>query len=304
MVQYMVPEVKMNKHIRTYKDYLENRKVFSNNTSSAYIRDLNSFNEYIAESYKRDLVEVTKTMILTYVLEMQKQSKNASTVSRSLSSIKSFYKYLERERIIEKNPSLGIRAPRIEKKMPSFLTVEEIEKLLDEPNINTIKGCRDKAMLELLYSTGIKVSELLNLTVSSYSKHSDSLRIKKSKNSRYVPVGETAKKHLDLYLINYRKSFNPNIGDDTLFLNIKGTSMSRQGFWKIIKSYAKSVDIKKDITPQIIRNSFVVHLLQNGADIGTLNSLFGQNNISMIQSYLKNKQNKTFEVYKKTHPRF
>jgi integrase/recombinase XerD len=299
----MVPEVKMNEHIRKYAEYLENRGSFSKNTSSAYIRDLTTFNTYIEESYKRELTEVTKTMILTYVLDMQKKSKNASTVSRSLSSIKSFYKYLEKERKINKNPSNGIQAPRIEKKMPQFLTVEEIEKLLNEPNIDTVKGCRDKAMLELLYSTGIKVSELLSLKISSYSRYSDSLRIVNKKNSRHVPVGETAKTHLEKYINQYRQSLNPEEGEDTLFLNVNGKTMSRQGFWKLIKSYAKSVNIEKDITPQIIRNSFVVHLLQNGADIGTLNSLFGQNNISMIQSYLKSRQNKTFEIYKRTHPR-
>ncbi len=293
----------MNEHIRKYAEYLENRGSFSKNTSSAYIRDLTSFNTYIEESYKRELTEVTKTMILTYVLDMQKKSKNASTVSRSLSSIKSFYKYLEKERKINKNPSNGIQAPRIEKKMPQFLTVEEIEKLLNEPNIDTVKGCRDKAMLELLYSTGIKVSELLSLKISSYSRYSDSLRIVNKKNSRHVPVGETAKTHLEKYINQYRQSLNPEEGEDTLFLNVNGKTMSRQGFWKLIKSYAKSVNIEKDITPQIIRNSFVVHLLQNGADIGTLNSLFGQNNISMIQSYLKSRQNKTFEIYKRTHPR-
>jgi integrase/recombinase XerD len=299
----MVPEVKMNEHIKKYAEYLEKRKTLSKNTSSAYIRDLTSFNTYIEQSYDRDLTDVTKTMILTYVLDMQKKSKNASTVSRGLSSIKSFYKYLENGRIIEKNPSNGIQAPRIEKKMPRFLTVEEIEKLLEVPDVDTVKGCRDKAMLELLYSTGIKVSELLDLKISSYSKYSDSLRIVKSKNSRHVPVGETAKKHLEMYMDEYRQSLNPEEGEDTLFLNVKGKSMSRQGFWKIIKSYAKSVNIQKDITPQIIRNSFVVHLLQNGADVGTLNSLFGQNSISMIQSYLKSRQNKTFEIYKRTHPR-
>jgi len=293
----------MNEHIRKYAEYLENRGSFSKNTSSAYIRDLTTFNTYIEESYKRELTEVTKTMILTYVLDMQKKSKNASTVSRSLSSIKSFYKYLEKERKINKNPSNGIQAPRIEKKMPQFLTVEEIEKLLNEPNIDTVKGCRDKAMLELLYSTGIKVSELLSLKISSYSRYSDSLRIVNKKNSRHVPVGETAKTHLEKYINQYRQSLNPEEGEDTLFLNVNGKTMSRQGFWKLIKSYAKSVNIEKDITPQIIRNSFVVHLLQNGADIGTLNSLFGQNNISMIQSYLKSRQNKTFEIYKRTHPR-
>lgn len=293
----------MNEHIMKYAEYLEKRKNFSKNTSSAYIRDLTSFNTYIEKSYDRDLIDVTKTMILTYVLDMQKKSKNASTVSRSLSSIKSFYKYLVNERIVEKNPSNGIQAPRIEKKMPQFLTVEEIEKLLEMPNADTVKGCRDKAMLELLYSTGIKVSELLDLKMNSYSSYSDSLRIVKSKNSRHVPVGETAKKYLEMYMKEHRKSLNPEEGEDTLFLNVNGKSMSRQGFWKLIKSYAKSASIEKDITPQIIRNSFVVHLLQNGADIGTLNSLFGQNNISMIQSYLKSTQNRTFEIYKRTHPR-
>lgn len=293
----------MNEYIRKYSDYLDKRKNFSKNTSSAYIRDLTSFNTYIEESYEKELTEVTKTMILTYILDMQKKSKNASTVSRSLSSIKSFYKYLEGDRLIEKNPSTGIQAPRIEKKMPQFLTIEEIEKLLDMPDTDTVKGCRDKAMLELLYSTGIKVSELLDLKISSYSRFTDSLRIVKTRNSRHVPVGETAKKYLDSYLEGHRQSLNPEENEDTLFLNVNGKSMSRQGFWKIIKSYAKSANIEKDITPQIIRNSFVVHLLQNGADIGTLNSLFGQNNISMIQSYLKSKQNKTFEIYKRTHPR-
>jgi integrase/recombinase XerD len=293
----------MSEHINEFSHFLRNRRNISKNTSSAYISDIIAFYKYIQETYKKDILSVTKTMILTYMLDMQKKSKNAATVSRSLSSIKSFYNFLEDRGDIVKNPSNTIHAPKIDRKLPEYLTSVEIDKLLDLPDINTAKGYRDKTMLELMYSTGIKVSELLDLKIGDYNPSSESLSISKKNNTRRVPVGSQAKLYLETYLSEKRKDLVNAETDDTMFVNLSGTHMSRQGFWKLLKQYAKGAGIKRRITPQIIRNSFVVHLLQNGADINTLQILFGQNSISAIQMYLKTQEKRTFEIYRKSHPR-
>jgi integrase/recombinase XerD len=293
----------MNEYIAKFNNYLSNKKKLSNNTASAYISDLESFEAYVLDSYKKDMLNVTKTMILTYMLNMQKKSKNASTVSRNLSSIKSFYRFLDEEGIISKNPSINIHAPKIEKKLPSFLDISEIEKFLNAPDTSTRKGARDKAMLELMYSSGIKVTELLILELDDYNKNTDSIALRSSNNTRHVPVGSHAKKYLTIYLEEHRQFMLENSSEKLIFVNINGTGMSRQGFWKIVNYYTKKAGINKKITPQIIRNSFIIHLLQNGADINTLQSLFDQNSISAVQMYLKSQEKRTFDSYKKFHPR-
>ncbi|HAE41787.1 MAG TPA: site-specific tyrosine recombinase XerD [Clostridiales bacterium] len=293
----------MSEHINDFSHFLRNKRNISENTSSAYIGDIIAFYKYIKETYRKDILSVTKSMILTYMLDMQKKSKNAATVSRSLSSIKSFYNFLEDRGDIVKNPSNNIHAPRIDRKLPEYLSSEEIDKLLSLPDIASTKGYRDKTMLELMYSTGIKVSELLDLRTGDYNSSSESLSINKKNNTRRVPVGSQAKYYLETYLSERRKELIVDPADDSMFLNLSGAHMSRQGFWKIIRQYARGAGIKKRITPQIIRNSFVIHLLQNGADINTLQVLFGQNSISAIQMYLKTQEKRTFEIYRKSHPR-
>ncbi len=294
----------MNPFLSEFKNYLANKKKIADNTVSAYLNDLMHFEAYLETTYGKNLMGATKSMILTYMLDMQKQSKNAATVSRNLSSIKSFYHFHVDKGSLVKNPAVSIQGPKVEKKVPVFLSVEEVEKLLNLPDLETVKGIRDKAMLELMYATGIKVSELLNLKVEDYHKTMETILVQKIGNERMIPLGKWSKRYLDDYLEMGRPKIRKDQDNESfMFLNLSGKQMSRQGFWKLMRHYAQSGGIKKKLTPQIIRNSFVIHLMQNGADMATLQSLFGQSNITAMHMYLKTLENRTFEIYRKSHPR-
>jgi integrase/recombinase XerD len=292
----------MNDHMNIFHDYLISTKKLSANTCAAYITDVSTFEAYLSETYQKDLLSATKTMILTYILNLQKNEKSTSTIARSLSAIKSFYRCLEGAGFTTKNPSLNIRAPRIEKNYPTSLTYDEIDRFLNAPDLDTSIGVRDKAMLELMYASGIKVSELLSILVEHYHAASQSILIVSS-NQRHIPVSDTAAKHIHFYLEHHRGFFVKDSEEKHLFVNRNGEAMTRQGFWKIVKGYANVSGIKKTITPQIIRNSFVVHLIQNGADMNTLMHLFGQDNITAGQMYLKSKDKHKISDLLKYHPR-
>ncbi len=293
----------MNNHIDTYLQYLTHQNRTSKNTRMAYISDIRQFEQYLRKQYNKPLIEATKTMVLTYMLAMQKDMKLASTVSRNLSSIKSFYQYLENKGIIVKNPATQIHGPKIDHKTPDYFTVREVNLLLSQPDISTPKGLRDKGMLELMYATGLKVSELIQLKVKDYSKVMETLTIVSGKQSRRVPLSDCALNHLNLYLEQGRSHYLKDKLEDTLFLNNLGKPLTRQGFWKILKQYAVLANIEKPITPQSIRNSFVVHLLENGVDMATIQSLFGQESIQILQKISTIHQTNTFETIKKRHPR-
>lgn len=290
----------MNKNIENYKSYLSSKKL-SLNTVSSYIYDINSFSEYLKEDYELDIIKTRKAQILTYLVNLQKQGKSSSTISRTISSLKNFFEFLKREKLIEDNPAVSIHSPKQVKKSPSILSEEEVNLLMKQPDTSTFKGSRDSAILELLYSSGIKVTELINIKKSCVNLNAGIISIEGPKE-RIVPLSQYANNAIYNYINNFR---NKRCTEENqfLFINTTGEPISRQGIWKTLKFYEKKMNLNKELSPQILRNSFAVHLLAHGADLGTLQELMGLSSIAAAQNYLSSVEFKSFEVFKKTFPR-
>lgn len=291
----------MNELLRKYIEHLQFKNL-SYNTIDAYKRDLTSFIDFL-KSRDEELNTITTDVIILYAQKLQKEGKANTSVIRNIISIRNFYKYLLINKIVDEDPTLAYELPKNKKEIPKILTVEEVDKFLLQPDLSTAKGIRDKAMLEVMYATGIKVSELLGLTIYDINLKLLYIKIRsKDREERIIPLGRTACKYLSQYL-EVRDQFN-KYSFDLLFLNIKGNKMSRQGFWKIIKYYSKEANINKYMNSYTLRHSFAVHLLQNGADIKSVQELLGHNNMSATQIYsFISKKNKIEEIYRKSHPR-
>ncbi|MBU3091568.1 tyrosine recombinase [Clostridium sp. CM028] len=291
----------MNDLLKIYSDNLKNNKL-TRNTIEAYTRDVKRFIEFI--EYKNESIKTVDCItIMAYSEYLRKEGRANSSIARSIVSIRNYYKYLIKNDFAEHDPTAYFSIAKIKRNIPQILSIEEIDELLNQPEESTIKGCRDKAMLELMYATGIKVSELLSLT--TYDINLELLYIRCNngkKNERIIPIGTQAVRCLSQYL-KTRSIINLN-NLSLLFLNIKGDKMTRQGYWKIIKEYAKKTNIKKAINSYTIRHSFAVHLLQNGAGIASVQELLGHNSMSTTQIYSTIvKKSKIAEIYKNTHPR-
>lgn len=294
----------MEKKIAEYTNYMKTTKGVSDNTEISYRRDLNNMMKYLSNHRIQSWEEVTVTNLNSYIIFMEKEFMSASTISRRIASMRSFFLYLQERGSIGKSPAANLRAPKIEKKAPEILDVREVDLLLSQPNLEKAKGIRDKAMLELLYATGIRVSELMHLRIEDVNLQFEHIICSGDQKERLVPFGSVAKEILSLYLKEVRESFVKDEDSGFLFLNCSGSPMSRQGFWKILKGYSKSAGIQKDITPHTLRHSFAVHLLQNGADIKSVQEMLGHSDLSTTQIYLSMKRHdKMREVYKKAHPR-
>ncbi len=291
----------MVSYVEDYIFYLNNVKQASSNTVASYRRDLLKLCSYLSSVKIKDVREVNATDLSSYVLFLQEQDMSSATVSRSIASIKSFFMYLFKKGIISEDPAEQIRPPKIEKKIPEVLTIKEINQLLEQPSKNTPKEIRDKAMLELLYATGMRVSELISLKLDDVNLTMNYILCRDSNKERVIPIENAAKTALENYIRNVRN----NMCDDSefLFTNMKGKPMSRQGFWKLIKSYARKAGIEKDITPHTIRHSFASHLVSNGADLKAVQEMLGHSDISTTQIYLKSRQSRIKEEYDKAHPR-
>lgn len=291
----------MSKLLTIYIESLENNKL-TKNTVVAYIRDVKRFIEF-TKNRNESLEIVDYITIMAYAEYLKKEGKANSSIARSIVSIRNYYKYLIKNNFVEHDPTAYFSIPKIKRNIPQFLSIEEINELLSQPDDLTVKGCRDKAMLELMYATGIKVSELLSLTI--YDINLELLYItcnSGKKNERIIPIGSHAVRCLSQYL-KTRLTINLN-NLSLLFLNTKSYKMTRQGFWKIIKEYAKMTNIKKIINCYTLRHSFAVHLLQNGAGITSVQELLGHNSMSTTQIYSTIiKKSKLAEIYKNTHPR-
>lgn len=290
------------KIVGDYLEYIKNEKKLTENTLEAYIRDIMQFKEYLQENKITSFKETTKTTVITYLMSLQKKGKSTSTISRNLASIRCFFQFLLSKRIIDEDPTMNLKSPKCEKKIPSILTIDEVNLLLSQPNPKDFKGARDKAMLELLYATGLRVSEIISLNMDDVQLDASLLIVRENENYRVIPIGREALKALKYYITNYRT----NICNDKepLFLNYSGKRLTRQGFWKIIKQYTKRANINKDITPQTLRHSFAVHLIENGADIRTVKEILGHSDISTTQIYSYMANNKELrEVYNNSHPR-
>lgn len=292
----------MQKEITAFISYLHNIKKTSNNTEMSYKRDLEKMEHFMVQKGIQNADDVTEEALCAYIQFLEDSHFAASTVSRNVASIKAFYHFMVQEGIVKEDVSGILKAPKIEKKMPEVMSPEEVVRLLEQPNGNSPKEIRDKAMLELLYATGIRVSELITLKVSDVNMQMNYLICHAAKE-RIIPFGSAAKRALEKYLDGIRESMLEDKKSDILFANCSGLPMSRQGFWKLIKHYAQKADIKTDITPHTLRHSFAAHLVENGADLRSVQEMLGHSDISTTQVYAHLNHNRIREVYVRAHPR-
>ena len=289
--------------IESYKNYLEKEKRSSPNTVASYLRDLRQFRDQLAAKGVTDLRKVKIEQVQSYVDSMFSHGKSAASVTRSAVSIKSFYAYLLQNGAVKSNPAKGIATAKVERKYPQVLTSKEVELFLEQPRCVDEKGYRDHAMLELLYATGIRVSELIDLDVSDVNLSASFITCRSRGKSRMIPLYSVAVKALSDYIHDIRPRLVSGNEETALFVNMSGERMSRQGFWKIIKYYQEKAQITKDITPHTLRHSFAVHLLENGADLRAIQEMMGHADISSTQIYTHVVKNQLKDVYNKAHPR-
>ncbi|MBQ8823294.1 MAG: site-specific tyrosine recombinase XerD [Lachnospiraceae bacterium] len=289
----------MKQQVDSFIEYLHNVKKTSENTTVSYRRDLYKWILYMEELGVQSPEQVTEEQLKAYVVYLQEQQFKNTTISRSIASLKAFYNYLFKHRLVQEDITDNIRAPKIEKKMPEILTVEETIRLLEQPEGDSPKELRDRAMLELLYATGIRVSELISLKLTDVDMKAGVLNC----GERSIPFGIKARRALSRYLEGGRDAMLGDYEEEILFVNCSGSSMSRQGFWKLIKNYARKAGIDAEITPHTLRHSFAAHLVENGADLRSVQEMLGHSDIATTQIYANMKGNHLREVYKKAHPR-
>lgn len=289
--------------VASYESYLLNMKRASGNTVSSYLRDIRQFTDYAENLLHRDFVHITQTDMSGYVQHLTEVGKSPATISRSLASLRSFYHYLMSIGAVASCPVENIHVEKADKKLPQILTGEEVDLLLRQPRCVDPKGYRDKAMLELLYATGIRVSELISLNLDDVSLSGEFLRCKNGSKVRIIPLYPAAVKSLSEYINNIRPNLVAVPTEQSLFVNLNGERMSRQGFWKIIKYYQDKARIKKDITPHTLRHSFAAHLLENGADLRSIQEMLGHSDISSTQVYAQLVKQNLKNVYQKYHPK-
>ncbi|MCH5210537.1 MAG: site-specific tyrosine recombinase XerD [Oscillospiraceae bacterium] len=293
----------MNTYLEEYTSFMANVRHKSTNTVESYKRDVTQYITYLNESGIQDATLATRTTILSYLMSLQKKGKANSTVSRTLASLRSFYLFMLQNGKVMSNPTSNLEAPHVEKKMPQILSGNEVERLLEQPEQSDNKGIRDKAMLELLYATGIRVSELINLDINDINLSMSFIRCKGGKRERIIPIGNKAKEALNLYINNARGYMLKSEGETALFVNCSGQRLSRQGFWKLIKYYRNKAGIQAEMTPHTLRHSFAAHLLENGADLHSIQEMMGHADISSTQVYSRALNSKIKDVYAKAHPR-
>ena len=289
--------------IEAYGAYLADTKHSSQNTISSYLRDLHQFHDYVQDTLEIDLRQVTTEEIQAYVSWMLGKGKSPASATRSVASLKSFYGYLVSIGALKINPAKGVTAAKVERKYPQILTSKEVELFLEQPKCVDAKGYRDHAMLELLYATGIRVSELISLNLSDLNLSASLLRCESRGRERVIPLYHTAVKALQDYVRDIRPQIIADTEEQALFVNMNGERMSRQGFWKIIKYYQEKAGIEKDITPHTLRHSFAAHLLENGADLRSIQEMLGHADISSTQIYTHVVKKQLKDVYNKAHPR-
>ncbi len=289
--------------IQAYENYLTKVKQASPNTISSYMRDIRSFAQWLRTYEGVDVIDATQLNISNFLAHLDSEGRTGATVSRNLASLKNFFAYVVSSGFLEKTPVIDIRIDRGEKKLPQILTGREIELLLAQPVCIDAKGFRDKAMLEVMYATGIRVSELIELDIDDVNLEQGIIKCNSAKKSRSIPLYPAALKALTAYIRDVRNGMVASSDEHALFVNISGVRMSRQGFWKILKHYQSTAHITKEITPHTLRHSFAVHLLENGADLGSLQELMGHSDISSTQMYTHLVNQKIKSVYEKCHPK-
>lgn len=290
--------------IHAYENYLTKVKQASSNTVASYMRDIRQYAQWLQDTADTDVLAASQLNIQDYLIHLQSDGKSGATISRTLASLKNFYAYLVSTGFLEESPvAADIHVDRGERKLPQILTGKEVELLLAQPACVDAKGYRDKAMLELMYATGIRVTELIDLNVGDVNLELGILKCSSAKKTRAIPLYPAAQRALAVYIRDVRPAMLAEPQEQALFVNVSGVRMSRQGFWKILKSYQAKAGIEKEITPHTLRHSFAVHLLENGADLGSLQELMGHSDISSTQLYAHMINQKLRSVYEKCHPK-
>ena len=289
--------------LNIFEAYLRNDKKASENTLSSYLRDIRQFGEYLDDNSESEIINAGEEDLAAYISHLKDLGKSVATVSRNIASLKCLYSYLTINRFIEVNPSVKLVPEKSEQKLPQILTSKEVELLLEQPKCVDAKGYRDKAMLELLYATGIRVTELIDLDISDVNLTAGVIRCRGRDKERLIPMYDKAVKALSDYVTLVRPQMIALPDEPSLFVNVGGERMSRQGFWKLIKYYQKKAKIEKDITPHTLRHSFAAHLLENGADIHAIQEMLGHADISSTQVYSQLVKKQLKDVYNKAHPR-
>ena len=292
----------MTDYLALYRSYLTTEKRMSANTVSSYMRDLSQYDQWLKQK-KTDLKRAKNILLQEYVKRLEQLGKSPATMSRFLASSKSFYAYMFAKGYIKTNPTAALKAQKVQRKYPEILTNKEVELFLEQPKCVDEKGFRDHAMLELLYATGIRVSELTDLDVDDLNLPAGLVVCRSKGKERSIPLYPGAVKALQDYVQHIRERIVTNDEEKALFVNMNGERMTRQGFWKIIKFYQEKADIKKDITPHMLRHSFAAHLLENGADLHSIQEMLGHADISSTQVYTQLVKKQLKDVYNKAHPR-
>ena len=292
----------MERQLKYFFKFLEDERKLSENTLQSYKRDLKQFKKYL-EDCELHYNRVKEDDINDYIKELQEEGKKSSSISRCIASIRSFYQFVLKNKKIKVDPTQNIKSPKIEKRVPSILTSEEVELLLDQPKDIDLKGIRDKAMLEFAYATGMRVTEIISLNIEDVNLDEGYVTCNHGGKQRNIPLGTMSLNALKEYVEDARDILIKTESEQALFVNINGTRLTRQGFWKIIKYYKEQAHITKDITPHVLRHSFATHLLQNGADLKAIQTMLGHSDISSTQIYMQFQDEGLKDVYKKAHPR-
>ena len=292
----------MEKQIEQFLLFIQNDKKLSDNTLQSYRRDILQYNNYI-NTNTFDYTKANSDTIKTYLANLQEIGKKTSTISRNLASIRSFYQYLLKKKEVSEDPTAELKSPEVEKKAPSILSFQEVELLLEQPKDIDLKGIRDKAMLEFAYATGMRVTEIISLNIEDVNIDEGFVCCKTGSKTRNIPLGAMSLKALKDYIDNARDILIKAEDVTALFVNVNGKRLTRQGFWKIVKYYKEQAHITKDITPHVLRHSFATHLLQNGADLKSIQSMLGHSDISSTQVYMQFQNDGIKDIYRKAHPR-
>ncbi|NLZ80413.1 MAG: site-specific tyrosine recombinase XerD [Clostridiales bacterium] len=292
----------MEMEIGNFIEYLKREKSISKNTEVSYKGDLKKLSRFLAGQGIVDEKKITSTNLNSFILFMERDGRATSSISRCIASMKSFFQYLVIEKKLDKDPSAKLKSPKVEKKSPEVLSIEEITLFLEQPSGKSPKEIRDKAMLELLYATGIRVSELINLKITDINMQMDYIVCKENNKERVIPFGTHAKTAIVEYFKNSRDKLMKE-ENGSLFTNYAGKPMSTQGFWKLVKHYAEKAGIQSEITPHTFRHSFAIHLLENGANVHAVQEMLGHSDISTTQNYINLNNNRLRDIYTKAHPR-
>lgn len=295
----------MDQYVNQFKEQLVSVKKMAANSVEAYLRDISEFAAFLSGKGTSNLAEATQADVAAYLLQLKQDGKSAATVNRKMASIRAFYKFMTSSGIVSANPATDIKSPKIAKREIEYLTVEEVETLLEQPD-GSSKGIRDKAILELLYATGLRVSEVIETDVEHINLRMGFVTCTgEHGKARIIPLGRPCRAALEEYIYDGRAKLlrDKDADEKALFLNYYGERMTRQGMWKMLKEYATKAGLEKTITPQILRNSFAVHMVQNGADLKSLQELMGHEDLTATQIYLSVSKNRIKDVYDSAHPR-